>query len=66
MLVNEKQIVSLDQVKIAIRDFGAENIRLIFDCNVFIDFLSFADFEGFAKKLYAAYKKYKYVFEKGK
>ena len=64
MLVNNKEIISLDQVKIAVRDFEAETVRINFNTVVTLDFLTFADFEAFTKKLYASYKKLKYVFEK--
>lgn len=51
-------------VKVVLYDFDKRIIQIISgigECTL----MEFSDFEKVAKSFYAAYKKYKYVFEKG-
>ncbi len=51
-------------IKVGMYDFDKKLLRLDV-WNSYWTVLSFSDFEVIAKQFYAAYKKYKYVFEKG-
>lgn len=61
---NVKEL-GIDSLKVEIRDFDKQRINVCIGNVSEIWFNSFSSFELFAKKIYASYKKYKYVFEKG-
>ena len=55
---------NVSPVKIEVDNFDEKLLRLS-DNKGYYTIIRFSDFEEVAKCFYAAYKKYKYVFEKG-
>lgn len=57
--------IGFEGLNIMISDFADQKVDIVFSNGFILRFGDFACYEDFAREVYAAYKKYKYVFEKG-
>jgi len=62
----DKRRILPDDMRVEIDNFEKQIIRIYIGKDFDFRFMDFYSFEIFAKKIYSSYKKFKYIFEKGK